>query len=176
MGILEFQVPILGPMGVNVPGLLGQIVNFLILLVILRLTLWKPIVGMLDARAERIRSGIQAAERAQAEAARVREEYEARMEEARRENQKIINDAMQVADRLRAEAQVDARQQADQFLARARAEIEQDKRQAVAELRAQVADLAVTAASRVIRRSLDPQDHARIIEEVLSEADKPKYN
>lgn len=163
-------------MGVNVPGLIGQIVNFLILLIILRLTLWKPIVGMLDARAERIRSGIQAAERARAEAARVREEYEARMEEARRENQRIINEAMQVADRLRAEAQVEARQQADRFLARARAEIEQDKRQAMAELRGQVADLAVAAASRVIRRSLDAKDHARIIEDVLAEADKLKYN
>ncbi|MCL5025044.1 MAG: F0F1 ATP synthase subunit B [Chloroflexi bacterium] len=176
MGILEFEVPIFGPMGVNLPGLIGQIVNFLILLFVLRLVLYKPVLQMLDQRSARIREGVEQAERARAEAIRMQQEYEARMEEARRENQRIINEAMQISDRLRAEAQEQARQQAEQFLERARAEIEQDRRQAAAELRGQVADIAIAAASKVVRRSLDAKAHAQIIDEVLSEADKLKYN
>ncbi len=176
MGILEFEVPIFGPMGVNLPGLIGQMINFLLLLIILRLVLYKPVLRMLDQRAAKIREGVEQAERSRQDAIRMQQEYEGRMEEARRENQRIINEAMQISDRLRAEAQEQARQQSEEFLARARSEIDQERRQAVADLRRQVADLAIMAASRVIRRSLDPKDHARIIDEVLSEADKLKYN
>jgi len=176
LGILEFEVPIFGQMGVNLPGLIGQIINFLLLLIILRAVLYKRVLQMLDQRAAKIKEGVEQAEQARAEATRMEKEYEARMEGARRENQRIINEAMQVAERVRAEAQEQARQQAEQFLARARAEIEQDRRRAVAELRSQVADLAILAASKVLRRSLDPKAHAQVIEEVLSETDKLKYN
>jgi F-type H+-transporting ATPase subunit b len=163
-------------MGVNLPGLIGQIVNFLLLLIILRAVLYKRVLQMLDQRAARIKEGVEQAERARAEATRMEKEYEARIEEARRENQRIIAEAMQAAERVRTEAQQQAQQQAEQFLTRARSEIEQERRRAAAELRDQVADLAILAASKVIRRSLDPKAHAQVIEEVLSEADKLKSN
>jgi F-type H+-transporting ATPase subunit b len=176
LGILDFQVPIFGAMGVNIPGLIGQIVNFLILLFVLRAVAYKPILKMLDERAARIKDGIEAAEQARREAAEMERQYQAKMEDARRENQKIIDEAMRVADRVRTDAQEQAREQSEQFLARARAEIEQEKRQAMAELRSQIADLAVLAAGKILRRSIDPKDHTQIIEEALAEADKLKYN
>lgn len=156
-------------LGINWQGLLAQIVNFGLLLVLLRMFLYKPVLNMLDQRSAKIREGLQRAEEMRAAAERAKEEHAAFIEEGRKEGQAIIARAEQIAARLKEEAQAQARAEAEQFLARARAEIERDKQQAIAELRGQVADLAILAASRVVGRSLDNTVHYRLIEEVLDE-------
>jgi F-type H+-transporting ATPase subunit b len=163
-------------MGVNVPGLIGQIINFLILLFILRAVAYKPVLKMLDERATRIREGAEAAERARNDALEMERRYREMVEEARREHQRIIDEAMRVAGQVRADAQEQAKQQSEQFLARARSDIEQDKRQAMAELRSQVADLAIMAAGKILGRGIETKDHMRIIEEALAEVDSLKNN
>lgn len=157
-------------LGVNAQGLLAQIVNFGILLILLRLFLYKPVLNMLHQRSEKIREGLERAEEMKLAAERAKEEYAAQVEQGRKEGQAIISRAEQIASRMKEEAQAAARIEAEQFLARAKADIERDKQQAIAEVRAQVADLAVMAASRVVRESLDKTAHYRLIEEVLDEA------
>ncbi|MCH8949204.1 MAG: hypothetical protein IIB87_02370, partial [Chloroflexi bacterium] len=49
-------------LGLNIPVLVAQLVNFFLLLVLLRLFLYKPILKMLDKRAQRIREGVEAAD------------------------------------------------------------------------------------------------------------------
>ena len=74
-------------LGINLPGLLAQIVNFGLLFVLLRMFAWKPITAMLEARAERIRDGLEAAERARQEAALAQANVQGQLEQARREGQ-----------------------------------------------------------------------------------------
>lgn len=157
-------------LGINVQGLLAQIVNFGILLVLLRMLLYKPVLNMLHQRSEKIREGLERAEEMKQAAERAKEEHAALIEQGRKEGQAIISRAEQIASRMKEEAQAAARTEAEQFLARAKADIERDKQQAIAEVRAQVADLAVLAASRVVGESLDKTAHYRLIEEVLDEA------
>jgi len=163
-------------LGVNLPGLVAQIVNFLLLLVVLRAVAYKPILRMLDERSARIRESQDRAEEIKREAARAAEELAARRAEALRQGQEIVARANQAAERIHQEAQERARQSADEFLAKSRAQIEADRHQAVAEIRSQTADLAVFAASRLVRASLDTKEHYRLVEEALAEAERAKLS
>ena len=157
-------------LGLNLPQLIAQIVNFFLLLVILRLTLYKPILGMLDQRKQRIAEGLNAAERARAEAAQAQANIQEQLDAARREGQEMVANAQNIATRIQAEAREQAARDREAALARARAEIQLERDRAIAELRSEFADITVRAAERVINQSLDRRAHERIIEETLAES------
>jgi len=75
-----------------------------------------------------------------------------------------------LADKYREEERQRARHEAEAFLTRARADIQRERDNAIEEVRGQFADLAITAAERVIRRSLDKDAHKDIIDQVLEES------
>jgi len=157
-------------LGLNLPQLIAQIVNFFILLFILRWVLYKPILRMLDDRRQRISEGLNAAEIARAEAAQSQANMQAQIEEARKEGQGVIANAQEIANRIQAEAREQAARDRDVALERARTEIQLERDRAIAELRGEFADIAVIAAERVIGQSLDGQAHQRIIDETLAES------
>ncbi|MGE5595932.1 MAG: F0F1 ATP synthase subunit B [Hyphomicrobiales bacterium] len=157
-------------LGINLPQLIAQVANFLVLLVILRLVLYKPILKMLDERKQKIAEGLNAAEIARAEAQQAQTNIQAQLDAARREGQEIVGNAQQVATRIQAEAREQAARDREAALERARTEIQLERDRAIGELREQFADLTVSAASRVIGQSLDRQAHQRIIDETLAES------
>jgi F-type H+-transporting ATPase subunit b len=160
----------MGQLGLNLPLLLAQVINFFIVLVALRLFLYKPILGMLDRRAERIREGLQAADRSKEQAAEAEQEVARQLGEARHQGQALVAQAQDAANRIQEEARGQARREAESLLERARSEIQLERDQAIAELRKKFADLTVSAAEKVIGQSLDRQGHQRLIEEVLAES------
>jgi len=157
-------------LGFHWPSLVVYVVNFTILLGILYLVGYKPILRILDQRSSRIRESLEQAERIQKESAERQEEMERRLQEARREGQGLIEQAREMAERYREEERERARQEAETFLTRARTDIQRERDNAVEEVREQFADLAITAAERVIRRSLDRAAHKDIIDQVLEES------
>ncbi len=163
-------------LGVSVPGLISQFVNFILLLLILRAVAYKPIMRMLDERANRIRESMERAEEIKEQAARTEQEFARRLDEARREGQAIINQAEKVADRLRQDELDKTRQVVDELRAKAVDEIARERERAIADLRRQVSDLAVLAAGRAVGRSLDQTSHARLIQEALTEAERLNSN
>ena len=163
-------------LGVNVPGLVAQLVNFLLLLYLLRRFAFPLIMRMFDERAARIREGLERAEAMRREGEQTRADVEGQLAEARRESQNIVAQAAQVGERLQEEAREEARRQTEQILGRARAQIQAERDQAVAELRAQFAGLAVAAAERIIRRSLDERAHRDLSDEVLASSGPESRN
>ena len=157
-------------LGLNLPQLIAKIVNFFILLFILRLVLYKPVLRMLDERRQRIAEGLNAAEIARAEAAQSQANMQAQLEEARKESQGVIANAQEIANRIQADAREQAARDRDAALERARTEIQLERDRAIAELRGEFADITVLAAERVIGQSLDKQAHQRIIDETLAES------
>ena len=156
--------------GFNIPGLISQVVNFVLLLILLKLFVYGPIVKMLDNRSARIRESLEAADRAREESARSQEEVQQALQEARAQGQQLIEQARQTGERLVNDARDEARRQAEEETARARTAIERERDDAVESVRREFGDLAITAAERVIRTSLDQNAHQALIQEVLSEA------
>ncbi len=157
-------------LGINLPQLIAQIVNFSVLLVVLRLTLYKPILKMLDDRKQKISEGLNAAEIARAEAAQAQTNIQAQLDIARKEGQEIVGNAQQIAGRIAAEAREEANRDRERALERARAEIQLERDRAIADLRGEFADITVAAAEKVVGQSLDRQSHQRIIDEALAES------
>ena len=156
-------------LGFSLPGLIAQLVNFTILLVALRVFLYKPVLRLLDERRRRIQEGIEAAAAAAASATQSETESRRALEQARAEGQEAIQRAQDAASRLREELEARARADAEQIVSRAREEIALERDQAIEQLRREFAGLAIDAAERVIEQSLDRQAHQRLIDQVLAE-------
>lgn len=154
-------------LGFNLPGLIAQLVNFTILMVVLRIFLYRPLMRVLDERKRRIVEGIEKAEQA-ASAASASESESARLiEEARAEARELVSRAQESAQELRTELETRARQDAEQIVSRARDEIALERDQAIQLLRGEFADLTIRAAERVVGQSLDRDAHQRLIDETL---------
>lgn len=157
-------------LGLNLPQLIAQVVNFFILLFVLRLVAYKPILKMLDERKQKIAEGLNAAEIARAEAASAQANIQAQLDTARKDGQEIVANAQTIATRIQADAREQSNKDREASLERARAEIQMERDRAIADLRGEFADITVKAAEKVINQSLDRQAHQRIIDETLAES------
>ena len=157
-------------LGIDFPTLVAFIINFIVLFVVLRLLLWKPILKNLDARRERIAESLRTAENVRQQASESQRVVQEQLEQARREGQQLIAQAQQAGSRIQEEARASAAQQQETMLARARNEIQLERDTAIGELRREFADLTIAAAEKVIGQSLDRQSHQRLIDQVLAES------
>ena len=159
---------IAGTLGLNLPGLLWHAANFIVLFLLLRLFLFKPVVGMLDARAQRVRDSMDQAEQARRAAEQAEADRQALLAETRREAEQIRARADEQAKRILADA--DARAKERQQLAEQQAEAtaRQIEERVMAQVRAQLADLVVTAVDRVTRGALDANAQRGLVQQFLT--------
>jgi F-type H+-transporting ATPase subunit b len=157
-------------LGFNLPALIAQIINFVLLLIIFRLVLYKPLLKILDERKQRIQEGLDASDEAKLRLSQTEQEVAKELEKARHQGQEQIAQAQQISARIQEESRQAARNEAEQILERARGEIQLERDSAIAALRQEFAGLTITAAERVIKEDLDVNKHRRLIEEVLAEA------
>jgi len=155
--------------GVDLPKLLFQVINFLLLLYLLNRFLFKPVLKLLDEREARIKKGLEDAEAAARDRELAKAEREAALDEARKEAQAMVARANKIAEDSRAEILAEAKEQAEKVTARAREEITAEKERAMSELRATVADLALQAAGRLVRSEMDGPTQRRLVEDFLKE-------
>jgi F-type H+-transporting ATPase subunit b len=160
----------LASLGISLPTLVAQIINFVILFGLMYLVAYKPLMRMLDERSRRIRESMEQTELIKRQAAQAEEEVKKQIEAASMEGQEVITRAVRTGEELKRNAQQEARKGADSLTARARAEIQQERDEAIAELRREFADLTVLAAGKVIDRSLDKKAHRQLIDKVLVES------
>ena len=157
----------LDSLGISLPGLIVQLVNFGILLLVLGLFAYKPIMRIFDERTAKIREGLEKSEEAEKRAVEIDTEAKKALEEARKEGQALIAQAKETADKRREEDIAQAKKEAEALLERARAEIQLEKDQAIGELRKEFADITILAAGRVINEELDATKHRKVIDEVI---------
>ena len=155
----------------NVGLMLWTLIAFGASYLILRKYAFPRIADYLDKRAQAIAESIEAAERTKSEADLLLEEYRARLREAREQAEDIVARARKAAETRQDEAKVEAKQYREELMASTRRDIEAETRRALDEIRKEVADLTLIATEKVTRKSLDDDDHKRLIEEALSEVD-----
>jgi F-type H+-transporting ATPase subunit b len=164
----------LASLGINLPTLLAQIINFAILFGLLYLVAYKPIMRMLDERSRKVKESMEQTEFIKEQAAHAEEEAEKRIEEASREGQELVTRAVRTGEEMRHQAQQEARQDAEALIARARTAIQRERDESIGELRREFADLTILAAEKVIDRSLDKEAHRQVIDKVLEESTTQK--
>lgn len=159
-------------LGINLGNLIVQMVAFILFIYLFWRFALGPIVRMLDSRQSTIRESLEEAERVRKEMAEAEARNEEILVEARREAQHILASAREQSEQNVARSHEQAQRQADEMIEKAKDVIAAETVQARTELREEVANLAVEAASRIVRTNLDPAAQSRLIEETLAEADR----
>jgi F-type H+-transporting ATPase subunit b len=154
------------------PGLMiWTLVMFGITLYVLKRYVFGPLGAAIEKRRADIAQSIEESERARDEAARLLEDYRARLAEARREADLLREQGRKEGEQQGRELVAQAQAQRDRVLSDAEAQIEALARAAASGLRDDVVTLALMAAEKVSRRSLSDEDHRRLIQEAIDEAD-----
>ncbi len=156
------------PLGI-VPGiLLAQIINFIFLLLILRVIAFRPLRNMLNKRKESIAKGLEDARRAEERLANIEKDYQARMDAARADAQKMVAEMTANAEKNSAAIVAKANEDAARIKAQAREEAEAERNRALADLRSQVVALSLAATNKLIGESLDEQRQRALVAEFFS--------
>jgi F-type H+-transporting ATPase subunit b len=143
--------------------------NFVVFLVLLWQFALKPVSAIMSERKGRIEQGLRDAEQAKRDRESAEQERLAALTEARREANDILARAQKVAQETRDADIAATRAELERMRTRASEEIDAEKQRALAELRGEVAELALQAASRVVRETMTDQRQRRLVEEFLAE-------
>ena len=154
-------------LGINLPLLVVFCVNFIVLFVLLRMFLYKPVLKVLDERAQRTKEAMELAEATKQEYGQAKAEVQKQIEKGRQEAQTIITQAMQLGERLKEESRQEATKQAQVILERTRVELGAEREKIVEDLRREFVSIAILAAEKVIKETLDKEKHRKLIEETL---------
>ena len=157
-------------LGVNLPLLVAFVINFIVLFVLLRLFLYKPVMKMLDERTKRTKDAMDLAEATKKEFEQAKGEVQREIEKGRQEAQAIIAQSIQVGERLKEESRQEATKQAQAIVDRTRSELEAERDKIVGDLRREFVDISIAAAEKVIKETLDREKHRKLIEETLRES------
>lgn len=138
--------------------------------------LWKVllprIMTTLNDRTDQIEGGLQRAAEAQAEADRLREQYQAQLAEARHEAARLREQSREEGAAIIAELREQAQAEARRITEAARSQIEADRQQAFSSLRAEIGTLSVQLAGKIVGESLaDEARQSRVVDRFLEELD-----
>jgi F-type H+-transporting ATPase subunit b len=128
---------------------------------------WGPLLKIVDEREKSIRDQVEAAERAAADARDTLAKQQELLKSAGREREELLSRAAKDAEAIRLELVGKARAEAEAAVARAREQMQREREQVVSELRAQVADIAVEAASRIVKSSLDEGAQRKLVDDYI---------
>lgn len=148
---------------------LASFVQFILLLILLRVVAYKPIIKALEERKNSIDESIREAENGRVEAKKMMEEYSAKLQEARKEAQEIIERATRLGEESKSEIIAKAQEEASKTIAKAKSEIQSEKERAIAQLRDEVASLAILAAGKVLSKEITNEDHKKMVKEFVEE-------
>jgi F-type H+-transporting ATPase subunit b len=151
------------PLVPSLPELITGLIAFFIVFGVLAKLILPRAQKMLEERTDQIEGGLKRAEDAQAEAARVLEQYRAQLAEARHEAARLREEAREQGAQIKEELRQQGEAERQRLVESANAQIQADRQQAVTSLRAEIGALSVELASRVVGESLESEARQRRI-------------
>ncbi len=146
----------------------ATLVLFVLFALVLGKFAWNPLLKIVDDRERGIRTSVDRAETAAEEAKELLAKHQEMLRGAGREREEILAKAFKEAETARAKLVEKARSDSERIVERAREQIERDKTQAIGELRGQVADIAVEAASKIVKSSLTPEAQKKLVDDYIT--------
>lgn len=145
------------------------------LYLMLRRFLYKPVSKFLNDRKEKIQSNIDDAKVLKEEAETLREDYESRINLAKKESQEIVESARKRGEELKEGILVEARKEAEGIIDRARREINREKEVAFQEIKSQAGEMAVLIASRIMEEQINMDKQNKLIDKFIDEVGSSKW-
>ena len=150
------------------PGtIVFTLINTLIIFILFKVFLFKPVGKILDKRNEMAAAEIAEAKRAKESAAKTEQEYIEKLAKAKEEAADIMKQATLRAQKREEEIVNEANQKAAEIKARAEENIERDKQRAVNDIKDEISDIVIMAASKVVEKEISAKDNEAIIGDFL---------
>ena len=144
-----------------------QLVNTFLVFFLLKKLLFKPVLGIIEAREKDIRDDLAQGERAKTE-------YEEKLNSAKEQGQEIIKQATLRAEQKETEIIAAAKQEASQLKEKASKDVEQERQKVMNEIKNEISNIAILAASKVIEKDIDSKKHKELIDNFIKEVGESK--
>lgn len=146
-----------------------QIINTIVLFLILKHLLFKPVMAIIESREADIRDNIAKGERFKKEGISLKEEYESKLSTATQQGQEIVKQATLRAEQKEAEIVSNAKEEANNIRQKASKDVEQERQKVMNEIKNDISDIALLAASKVIEKDIDKSKHKELIDNFIKE-------
>lgn len=166
----------IGALGLDIRALLFQILNFAILLGLLRLFAYKPILNVLNQRRQKIEEGLATADQIAKARAALEQEKKAILTQAQQEALALVTRSEDRAKALIAQAEADNQQRREEMVAASRAQAAQEIATVREELKREITGLVVQVTEKVLDTKLDDAADAALIERHLASVTTEKKN
>jgi F-type H+-transporting ATPase subunit b len=169
MGITLSAGETLQLVNINTDTIIFTLINTLIIFLIYRFFLHKPVMKILDERKEKIAGEMKAAEDAQAEAEAMKQEYFDKLKESREEAAQIVSAAVKRAGERENQILAEAQQEAADMKKKAEESIELEKKKAINEIKDQISDIVIMASEKVCEKEISKSDNEALINKFIAE-------
>ena len=142
-------------------------VNLLILFLIMKKLLFKPVMNMLKERDEEVKAMYENASAAQKTADAAKKEYTRKLADAKEEASKIVKEATENAAAASDKTIAEAKETAMAMIQKAESEIDRERKAAAASIKNDIAEISVSIARKVIEKDINEKDQERLIEEFI---------
>lgn len=156
-------------------SLILQLLNTIIIFLVLKKLLFKPVTEFMEKRRKGIESSILNAESKNKEAEALMSEYETKLNDIKQERNEIIKDASKRAEERRDEIVKKAETEAKKIIEKANLDIQREKQKALNELKEQMSELVIMAAAKIIDKEIDSQKHDEMIKQFIDEVGEAKW-
>ena len=154
---------------VNIWAIIASLCNLLILTLIVKKFLFKPVKKIIDTRRAAIDADYEQAAAARAEAEENRLNYEAAMAAAEQTSSQIIADATRVAEHRSSEIVAEAREKATELRRQAEADAILERKKAEDDIKREIADVSTQLTGKLLQREINEEDHRALIDSFLQE-------
>ena len=150
-----------------------QLVNTFLVFFLLKKLLFKPVLGIIEAREKDIRENLAQGERAKKEGLSLKSEYEEKLNSAKEQGQEIKQATLR-AEQKETEIIAAAKQEASQLKEKASKDVEQERQKVMNEIKNEISNIAILAASKVIEKDIDSKKHKELIDNFIKEVGESK--
>jgi len=158
---------LLGNLGINTKLFIAQLINFAILLFVLKKFAYQPILKVLDDRKNKIEKGLKEADEARKKLEQITVKEKEVLDKANKKATKILLEAEEKAEKSRAEAVKETEEKIDSLMKKAEERIQEKKEQMLRDLKKDVADLVVVATEKVLEEKIDENKDKELIEKAV---------
>jgi len=155
--------------------ILAQIINFLLLVALLRAVAYKPVARLLQQRSDKIRNSLEQAEADRKAAEQTLAQYKAQLSDAHKKAQEIVEKANLTARQEHDAAVAETRREIERMKQTAQAEIENERNRAFEDMKSQIVSLSLAAAGKVVSKNLDTKENDKLVNEFISSLDKDMF-
>ncbi len=158
---------LISKLGIEWKLLLAQIVNFVILFLVLKKFLYKPLLNFMNNRRQKIADGLDKARRGEEEFAKIAELREKELAKIQKEAEVLIQKAKEIGDKKQQEILKEAEEKTKKIIEDAKGRIEIEKEKMLKEVRQEIASLVVNATEKILREKISSDKEKQFIDEAI---------